>query len=102
MNMDPQLAVYGADQLTELYRRIHDSLSVVPGVAAVALCNYSPQNGDSWNDGIFVAGHSAPGPNDDNSSSWDRVTPGYFDAVGSLIVKGRAISDQDTATSRHV
>jgi predicted permease len=88
--------------LTELYRRIHDSLSVVPGVAAVALCNYSPQNGDSWNDGIFVAGHSPPGPNDDNSSSWDRVTPGYFDAVGSLIVKGRGISDQDTATSRHV
>jgi predicted permease len=102
LSVDPQLAGYRADQLTALYRRIHDSVAAIPGVAKVALCLYSPQSGDSWNDGIYVYGRPAPGPNDDNSSSWDRVTAGYFTAVGSPIIKGRAISDQDTATSPHV
>jgi hypothetical protein len=32
----------------------------------------------------------------------DRVTAGYFDAIGNPIVRGRAISEQDSATSRHV
>jgi len=30
------------------------------------------------------------------------VTPGYFDVIGTPIVRGRGISEEDTATSRHV
>jgi ABC-type antimicrobial peptide transport system permease subunit len=33
---------------------------------------------------------------------WDRVTAGYFGAVGHPIIKGRALSERDTATSQHV
>ncbi len=33
---------------------------------------------------------------------WDRVTSGYFDVIGTPIIKGRGISDDDTAASRHV
>ena len=33
---------------------------------------------------------------------WDRVTPGYFDAIGTPIIEGRGISEEDTATSQHV
>ncbi len=102
VNIDPQLANYRAEQLTPLYRRIHDSLSDLPGVSSVALCIYSPLNGSNWNDSIYVDGHPAPGPRDFPISSWDRVTAGYFDAIGNPIVKGRGISEQDTTTSRHV
>jgi predicted permease len=49
-----------------------------------------------------VDGHPAAGPSDDNSAFWDRVTAGYFDVIGNPIVKGRGISEQDTASSRHV
>jgi predicted permease len=102
VNIDPQLGGYRPDQLTALYRRIHDSLSSVPGVASVALVWYSPQSGDSWNDGIFIDGQAPPGPNDDNWAFVDRATPGYFDVIGNQILKGRGITSQDTATSRHV
>ena len=100
--VNPRLAGYLLDQLTPLYRRIHDSLSSIPGVSAVALCKYSPLSGDNWGSGIWVDGHPPPGPRDDNSASLDRVTAGYFDVIGNPILRGRGISEQDTAASRHV
>jgi predicted permease len=101
-NISPMLSGYRLDQLTPLYRRIHDSLSSIPGVSAVALCMYSPLSGNAWGSGVWVDGHPPPGPKDDNSALLDRVTAGYFDVIGNPIIKGRGISEQDTATSRHV
>ena len=49
-----------------------------------------------------MEGHPAPRPDEDNGSSWDRVSPHFFDTVGQSIVRGRGITDQDTATSRLV
>lgn len=101
-NINPRLAGYRPDQLTPLYRRIHDSLASIPGISSVALCMYSPLGGNNWGAGIWVDGRPVPGPREDNSASVDRVTPGYFDAIGNPILRGRAISEQDTAASRHV
>ncbi|HXR78977.1 MAG TPA: ABC transporter permease [Bryobacteraceae bacterium] len=101
-NMNPGLAGYGMQQFPPLYRRIHDSLSSIPGVDSVALCTYSPQANNNWGAGVWVDGHPAPGPNDDNFAFWDRVTSGYFDVIGNRISKGRGIDEQDTAASRHV
>jgi predicted permease len=102
VNIDPVLAGYKPAQLESLYRRIHDSLMSIPGVSSVDSCLYTPQSGDSWNDSIFVEGRPAPGPKDDNRSSWDRVTAGYFETIGNPVVKGRPISERDTAASPHV
>jgi predicted permease len=49
-----------------------------------------------------VDGRPEPGPGEDNSSAWDRVTPGYFEAIGTPLAAGRSISAEDTAASRHV
>jgi predicted permease len=102
MNIEPRLAGYRSQQLTPLYRRIHDSLASIPGISAVALCIYSPLAGNNWGGGVRVDGHPAPGPNDDSFAFWDRVTAGYFDVIGNPIIRGRGISEQDTATSPHV
>ena len=102
MNINPQLAGHQAEQLTALYQRIHDSFSSMPDVLSVALCAYSPLSGGSWNDGVYVDGRPAPGPKDNYSSAFERVTGGYFEAIGNPIIRGRAISEQDTGTSRHV
>ncbi len=64
MNIEPRLAGYRYDQLTPLYRRIHDSLLSIPSVSAVALCTYSPQNGNYWGGEVWVDGHPAPAPKD--------------------------------------
>jgi predicted permease len=101
-NINPRLAGYRTEQLSLLYRRIHDSIARIPGVSAVALCLYAPQSGGGWGAGVWVDGHPAPGPREDNFSMWERITAGYFNAIGTPIVKGRGISGQDTATSQKV
>jgi predicted permease len=100
--INPRLAGYRAEQLSLLYRRLHDSIAGIPDVSSVALCLYSPQAGGGWGAGVWVDGHSAPGPQEDNSASWNRVTAGYFDVIGNPIVRGRGISEQDVAVSRNV
>jgi predicted permease len=102
VRIDPRLAGYHAEQLTPLFGRIHDSLASVRAVSAVAISMYSPMSDNNWGAGVWVDGRPAPGPNDDAFASWDRATAGYFDAIGNPILRGRGISEQDTATSRHV
>jgi predicted permease len=99
---DPRQAGYRPEQLSPLYARIHDSLAAIPGVSAVALCIYSPMGNNNYGAGVVVDGHAPPGPRDDNGASWDRVTPGYFDVIGNPILRGRGISEQDTANAQHV
>jgi predicted permease len=43
-----------------------------------------------------------PTARDQSFAAWDRVSAGYFDVVGTPIVKGRGITDQDSSLSRHV
>ncbi len=100
-NIDPRLAGYRSDQLPTLYRRIHDSIASIPGVSSVALGQYSPV-GYGWGAGVWVDGHPAPGPKDNNSAAWDRVSAGYLDVIGTPTVRGRGISEEDTASSRKV
>jgi len=102
VSINPRLAGYRSAQLPTLYNRIQDSLTMVPGVSSVALCLYSPQSGGGWGARVSINGHPAPGPRDDSSAAWNRVTGGYFDVIGTPIVKGRGISAEDAAASRHV
>ena len=102
VNIDPVLAGYKPAQLEPMYRRLHDSLAAIPGVASVAFCLYSPLGGDEMWDGVFVHGRPAPDPTADNAASFDRVSARYFDTIGNSILRGRPISQEDTAASRHV
>ncbi len=100
-DIDPRLAGYRSDQLSPLYRRIHDSIASLPGVSSVALCLYSPLAG-AWGTGVWVDGHPPAGPKDDNFAVWDRVTAGYLSVIGNPIDRGRGITEQDTAASQKV
>ena len=100
--IDPTLAGYRRDQLTPLYQRIHDSLTAMPGVSAAAVCLFSPLSGNNWGGDVWMDGRPAPGPREESSASMDRVTAGFLDVVGNPIVRGRGITGQDSASSRHV
>jgi predicted permease len=52
---------------------------------------------------VFLDGEPPPQPGDhDHGASWLRVSPGYFDTIGTRIVEGRANNEQDTPSTRNV
>ena len=99
LHLDPEGAGWIPEKLPALYRQLEDRFSALPGVASVGMALYSPLEGDNWSDCIIRQGYPAPRPNDKCGSTWDRVTPHFLDAIGVPIVRGRALTDQDTATS---
>jgi predicted permease len=100
LHIDPQMAGYKPEQLEALYRQLHENILAIPGIQKVSFSLYSPMEGNNWGEGVFIAGEPAPPPGTpDHGASWVRISPGYFDTVGTRIVKGRAITDQDTPTT---
>ena len=102
LHFDPQGAGYTVDTLPALYREIQDRFSALPGMSNASLALYSPLEGDNWSDCVIQQGHSAPRQGEDCDSTWDRVDTHFLDAVGVPIVRGRGITEQDTATSPQV
>ena len=40
--------------------------------------------------------------NEDSGSSWDHVSPGYLETMGQRILRGRSITEDDTASMQNV
>ncbi|MGB6689160.1 MAG: FtsX-like permease family protein [Terracidiphilus sp.] len=51
---------------------------------------------------IRIQGKPEPGPKDDVSADWTRITPGFFDAIGARMMAGRTINEDDNENTRHV
>ncbi|WP_433964834.1 ABC transporter permease [Tunturiibacter gelidiferens] len=102
LHLDPAGAGYAPEKLPAFYQTLEQQFGSLPGVQSVGLALYSTLEGNNWGEGVFVDGGPAPGPNDHNGSSWDRVSNHFFETVGQPVVRGRGFTDQDTATSQKV
>jgi putative ABC transport system permease protein len=100
--INPILSNYKPEQMEPMFRKIDDRLRQIPGVRMVAPALYAPMTGDSWNDGIRVAGRPEPGAKEDTGAGWARVMPGFFETLGTKMALGRPITEDDTATTRKV
>ena len=102
VSINPSLANYKPEQMEPIFRRIDERLLGIPGVRMVAPALYAPMSGDSWNEGIRIAGRPEPGPKENTGAGWARVMPGFFETLGAKILQGRSIEEQDTPTTRPV
>jgi predicted permease len=98
-HFDAQGAGYTVDKLPALYREIQDRFSALPGLSTASLALYSPLEGDNWSDCVIAQGRPLPRRGDDCDSTWDRVDTHFLGAIGVPILRGRGITEQDTATS---
>jgi predicted permease len=101
-SINPSLGNYKAEQMEPLYRQINDRLRQIPGVRMVTEALYAPMTGDSWNNGVRIEGRPEPPPKEDTGSGFARVMPDFFETIGSKIVLGRPITEEDTASTRNV
>ena len=98
IHIDPQAAGYTTVELEPLYRTIEQRFHVLPGVRHVGISTYTPMEDNNWSNGIQVQGQ----PETDSGASIVRVSPEYFDSVGTRMVMGRGIGVQDTPSSPRV
>ena len=101
VELDPLTAGYTVERLPALYQQLRDRLGQIPGVRSMSYSLYSPQDGESWNDEVFIQGRT-PESTQDISVGWLRVGPDYFKTIGTPVLQGRPIGEQDTATSQRV
>ena len=102
VHIDPAGAGYTPDKLPALYQRLEQQFAAQPGVQSVGLALYSTLEGNNWGEEVYVAGRPDPGPNPHLGASWDRVNPQFFETVGQPVIRGRGLSEADTATSQFV
>ena len=102
IHFDPMGAGYKLDTIGAFNQQLERDFSALPGVKNVGIALYSTLEGNNWGEGVRIEGRPEPGPEANIGSSWDRVSPHFFETVGQPVIRGRGITEQDTATSRMV
>jgi putative ABC transport system permease protein len=81
---------------------IETRLRALPGVTAVAATNVLPLSGRGGLIDFQVEGAPPPPPDVNQEIGIVSVTPDYFKAIGTPLVRGRALSDRDHADAPRV
>jgi predicted permease len=101
VEFNAKFAGYKPAQLNELYEAMLARLDALPGVRSASISGGLPMGGGRWNSPIFIEGHTAK-PNENLSTLLNRVGPRYFETMGMPVLRGRAIGEDDSATSKKV
>jgi predicted permease len=100
-NINFKAAGYRPEQLPALYEQVQDRLESLPGVRSASLSLNSPQNLCCVTVDISIGGRSDAWIGDVDTA-FSRVGPHYFETIGTPLLRGRAITRQDTQASQHV
>jgi predicted permease len=100
VNIAPALSGYTSDKLSGLYQRLEETLPRISGVLNASLSGYSPLEGNSWNERVFIQGK--PPDYQWTAPSWDRVAPHYFETIGTRLLRGRTIDERDAPAGPNV
>lgn len=92
VHINPQAAGYSQTQLDRLYRTIEERFHAIPGVKSVGITIYTPMEDNNWGTGINI--HGQPDPH--SGASVVKISPEYFDSVGTRVIAGRGITRRDT------
>lgn len=95
IHFNPQAPGYTQRQVGDLYRMIEERFHAIPGVEKVGIATYTPMEDN--NDGFSVRVEGQPDPK--VSASFIKANADYFDSVGTHVIAGRGIREQDTPAS---
>jgi hypothetical protein len=96
VNTNPKFAGYPPERLNALYERILNRVDELPGVRSASISGAPPVRRGNWGSPVDIDGRHTP-PNEDISTSLNRVSAGYFETLGIPLLRGRTIQSSDTA-----
>lgn len=93
---------YSMDKRAGAYRELQQRISAIPGVITASYSMYSPMEGNNWSSSVYMPGRTHQGGDRGDFASWLRVGPNYFATIGTRLIRGRVIGDQDTPSSMRI
>jgi predicted permease len=93
-SISPELNGYESARSAELFTRLSDELTAIPGVTSVSNALVGVLNGNSWGQDVAVEGFEWE-PGVDANSRFNAVGPGYFSTLGMPLVAGREFTASD-------
>ena len=92
-----QVSVNNPDgnQVASFFRQLQENVTRIPGVTAFGISNGLPL-GVANHPTFFIQGRPLPEPGQETGAVRYTVSPGYFDAMGIQLKRGRVFTSQDT------
>jgi len=100
VNLD--LQGYKPEQAQRFERDMMDRLRAIPGVDEAAFAYPLPLDAYGGPGPVYPEGWTPRSDSEQNISGHSRVSPRYFETMGTQIVAGRAIDERDTASTKLV
>jgi predicted permease len=100
VNLD--LQGYDPQKSARFERDMMDRLRAIPGVDDAAFAYPLPLDAYGGPAPVYPEGWTPRSDSERNIAGHSRVSPGYFETLGTQIITGRAIDERDTAASKLV
>jgi predicted permease len=101
VGIDPRFSGVAPLDRDEMYRRLLEAVTVIPGVRSASLAMCGLQNSCARESGMHVEGYGIQ-PGEDVVFSINVVTRDYISTVGMPLLAGRPLSGADLPTTPHV
>jgi putative ABC transport system permease protein len=92
----PQSSYRTPEQVVDFYGRLTDRVRALPGVRAAGAVRALPLDSTIGDSGLRIEGFT-PTPGTGAKGDWQIATPGYLEAMGERVTRGRAITAGDKA-----
>jgi predicted permease len=101
VNVDLRAGKYPAERWSAVYQEMLDQLRTIPGLHSASVSSITPVCHCRWAGEVAVEGYT-PNSREDAMISFNNVSDGYFETIGTSIVAGRDFNRLDTSTSMKV
>ena len=98
----PEKRLTQPEQMVAYYKQLVDRIESLPGVIRAEAATGMPLQGTNFGMPFTIAGKPVADPSARPGAGFQMVTPGFFETFAIQMAKGRAFTDQDTATSVRV
>jgi predicted permease len=97
--IEPRLNGYDKDRTPALLRTVRERLAALPGVETVGYAGLGPFSDGDMGTGAYAEGRT---PSDDDETSMDSLSPGFFRALRIPLAAGREFTERDNAAGPKV
>jgi putative ABC transport system permease protein len=90
----PQASYAAPEQVVSFFGRLLEDVRQLPGVRSAGAARSLPLGSTIGDFGLNVEGYQPP-PGTNAKGDWQIVTPGYLEAMGERVIRGRAFAASD-------